>query len=111
MEIEGKVIRALGERSGRADDGRSWRIREYLLQPFGRSDRPVAFGFFGSLADEYPLDEGDEIALSFDIVSRQYGSRWYTDLRAYSASRLSGAPLGVPEPDELSVAEAAARYE
>ena len=56
--------------------------------------KQVHFDFFGERADQYPLNVGDVIKLSFDIESREYNGRWYTSIRGWKAEKAdaSSAP-------------------
>ena len=94
MEVEGKVIQFIGERTGIAkSSGNPWKTREYVLETKENYPRKIAFEFFGDRADQFPLNVGDEIRLSFDIESREYQGRWFTSIRAWKSEPLTaGAP-------------------
>ncbi len=93
MEIEGKVIQVLPERSGVSKaSGKPWIVREYVLETKENFPRKVMFDFFGDKAEQYKLSLGDEIRLSFDIESREYQGRWYTSVRGWKSEPLAAAP-------------------
>lgn len=93
MEIEGKVIQVLPERSGVSKaSGKPWIVREYVLETKENFPRKVMFDFFGDKAEQYKLSLGDEIRLSFDIESREYQGRWYTSVRGWKSEPLTAAP-------------------
>jgi len=85
MEITGKIILALPEMSGTSKAGNTWKKREYVLETLENYPRKVHFDFFGERADQYPLNVGDSVKLSFDIESREYNGRWYTSIRGWKA--------------------------
>ncbi len=87
MEIEGKIILALPEQSGTSKAGNEWKKREYVLETHESYPRKVHFDLFGAKADQYPLNVGDEITLSFDIESREYNNRWYTSIRGWKVEK------------------------
>jgi len=87
MEIKGKIIVALPEQSGTSRNGNAWKKREYVLETQETYPRKVHFDFFGDRADQYPLNVGDDITLSFDIESREYNGRWYTSIRGWKAEK------------------------
>lgn len=101
MEVEGKVIQYIGERSGMSKAGNPWKVKEYVLETKESYPRKIAFDFFGDRADQFPLNVGDEIKLSFDIESREYQGRWFTSIRGWKSEPLvgSGTP-GAPIPGE-----------
>lgn len=98
MEVEGKVIADLGERSGTSKAGNPWKVREYVLETKDSFPRKIAFDFFGERADQYPLHIGDEIRLSFDIESREYQGRWFTSIRGWKSEPLAAAAPAAPAP-------------
>lgn len=85
MEVQGKIIVALPEQSGTSRAGNAWKKREYVLETMETYPKKVAFNFFGERADQYPLQVGQTINLSFDIDSREFNGRWYVDIRAWKA--------------------------
>ena len=76
---------------------KAWKKREYVLETQDSFPRKIHFDFFGERADQYPLNLGDDIVLSFDIESREYNGRWYTSIRGWKAEKAnSGAAAGMP---------------
>ncbi len=90
MEITGKIILALPEVSGTSKAGNAWKKREYVLETQETYPRKVFFNFFGDRVDQFPLAVGEVVTVSFDIESREFNGRWYTDIRAWKAEK--GAP-------------------
>lgn len=94
MEIKGKVIQVMPLQSGTSQrTGNAWRKQDYLLETYDRFPRKIYFGFFGDAIDQYPLQAGDDINLSFDLESRSYMGRdgverWSTDVRAWKAEKI-----------------------
>lgn len=97
MEIIGKIIYALPEVTGVAKStGNPWKKREYVLETQETYPKKVHFDFFGERADQYPLQVGQMVKLSFDIESREYQGRWYTSIRGWKAEDPNAAPMGQP---------------
>ena len=98
MEITGKIVRVFDLVEGTSKSGNPWKKREYLLEvPNGQYPRQVFFNFFGERADQYILNGGQEYRISFDIESREYNGRYYTDIRAWKAENPDGSPIaGAP---------------
>lgn len=98
MEVIGKIIVALPEVSGNSKAGNPWKKREYVLETQESYPKKIFFDFFGERADQYPLQVGDTIKLSFDIESREYQGRWYTSIRGWKSEPATTAANGVPTP-------------
>lgn len=93
MEIKGTIIVALPEVSGTSKSGNAWKKREYVLENTeGQFPRKVAFTCFGDNADRIKLNVGDKVNMSFDIESREFNGRWYTDIRCWRCEVLNDAP-------------------
>lgn len=88
MEIRGKIIVKLPLQSGTSKAGNPWSKQEYVLETMEAYPKRVHFDFFGDRANQYPLEVGDLIDLSFDIESREYNGRWYTSIRGWKADKV-----------------------
>ena len=91
MEIEGKIIRDLPLQEGISRAGNPWKKKEWVLETFEQYPRQVCFHFFGDRVDQNPLKVGESYSISFDIESREFNGRWYTDIRAFASRPLDGA--------------------
>ena len=98
MDINGKIIQKLDPQSGTSKAGNAWKKQEYVLETMDSFPRKVKFDFFGDRADQYPLEVGDVITLSYDIESREFNGRWYTDIRGFKAVKEDPAVGGAPAP-------------
>lgn len=100
MEVTGKIILALPPQSGVSKNGNNWHKREYVLETNESFPKKIHFDFFGDRADQFPLNVGDEIRLSFDIESREYQGRWFTSIRGWKSEPLAAAvpPVQAPMP-------------
>lgn len=96
MEVKGKIIAVLPEMSGTSKAGNQWKKREYVLETLENYPKKVHFDFFGERADQFPLNIGDTITLSFDIESREYNGRWYTSIRGWKAEKADAAMAAAP---------------
>lgn len=106
MEISGKIIQVLPLQQGTSKVGNPWKKQEYVLETNDSAyPKKVKFDFFGDKVDLYPLNIGDVVVVSYDIESREFNGRWYTDIRAWKAEKSNGVnvmqtqnPVGSFEP-------------
>ena len=99
MEVKGKIIQKFDLQSGTSKAGNPWKKQNYLLETLDSFPRKIYFDFFGDRADQYPLEVGDMINLSFDIECREYQGRYYTDIRGWKAEKIdANAPVTTPPP-------------
>lgn len=112
MEITGKVIIDLGETNGVSKAGNAWKKHEWVLETIGdQYPKKVKFHFFGARADENQLVVGQDYTISYDIESREFNGRWYTDIAAYKSAPAAGAapvqqPFGQPAAQPFATAPA-----
>lgn len=106
MEIKGTIIAALPEVSGISKSGNAWKKREYVLENTdGQFPRKVAFTCFGDNADKIQLSVGQVATIYFDIESREFNGRWYTDIRCWRAD--VETPAAAPAPVQPTAAPGA----
>ena len=91
MDIRGKIIQKMDPVGGVSKAGNQWKKQEYVLETLDSYPKKVKFDFFGDRADQYPLEVGDIITLSYDIESREFNGRWYTDIRGFKAMKEDAA--------------------
>ncbi|MCD8285570.1 MAG: DUF3127 domain-containing protein [Prevotellaceae bacterium] len=89
MEITGKIIQVLPERSGTsARTGSEWRVASYVLETSEQYPKKMAFDVFGS--DRIQLlniQAGETLLVKFDIDAHEYQGRWFNSIRAYAVDR------------------------
>ena len=88
MEVKGKIIQKFDLQSGTSKAGNPWKKQNYLLETLDSFPRKIYFDFFGDRADQFDLNVGDLINLSFDIECREYQGRYYTDIRGWKAEKI-----------------------
>ena len=46
---------------------------------------------------QYPAAIGEDVVVSFDLESREFNGRWYTDVRAWKIEKSAPVAQGVPD--------------
>ncbi len=86
MEIKGTIVQVLPPQSGISKAGNAWKKQEYILENNeGQFPRKICFTCFGQTADTIQLQVGQRIIASFDVESREYNGRWFTEARLWRA--------------------------
>ncbi len=93
MEISGKIIAVLPLASGQGKNG-TWRSQDYVLETIDQYPKKVCFNLFNDKIDQFPLAIDDQVNVSFDIDSKEYNGRWFTNIRAWKIEKgaVSAAP-------------------
>ena len=80
MEIKGKIIAVLEEKTGEGKNG-IWRSQDAVLETIDQYPKKVAFNMYGEQI--VPLQIENEVTVSFDIQSKEFNGRWFTNLKAW----------------------------
>lgn len=104
MEVTGKIIQKLPLQSGVSKAGNNWSKQEYVLETQEAYPKKIFFSFFGDRANQYPLEVGDFVNLSFDIDSHEYNGRWFTSINAWKAEKRDQniQPTTTPEVQQMA---------
>ena len=95
MEIEGKLIKILPLESGESKNG-TWRKQPFLFQTEGQYPKTICFMIWGNQIDNNPLEENSRVKVFFDVESRVFNGRWFTDAKAFKVQKLD-APTDIPQ--------------
>lgn len=117
MTLSG-VVAVIGDiEKGQSKSGKPWQKRTLVLsfaRPDNMKDGMAAFTLFGEkkMAMIEGLAEGEMVKVSFDVDSREYKGRYYTELNAWrvepaedcksAKAQASGTPTSFdgPQPDD-----------
>lgn len=93
LEIEGKIIRKLTAQTGTSARG-NWSKQEFILEyKEGNFPSQVCMSVWGEekVRELEKIPAGDPVRISFNLNSREYNGRWYTDVRAWRIEPLAQA--------------------
>jgi len=83
LELTGKLIQVMPEQSGTGKVG-PWTKQEFVIETLDQYPKKVCFNFWNEKAGVLKtLQEGDTVKVSFNVESRDYNGKWYTDLKAW----------------------------
>ena len=100
MEITGKIIAVLPEQGGVSKNGNEWKKQEYVLETHDQYPKKVCFQLFGAdRIAQAAIQPGEELTVSFDIESREYMGKWYTNINAWKVERPAAAPMNAAPAD------------
>ena len=99
MEFEGKVIQILPATSGTSARG-EWHKQEVIFEIPSEFSRKVCVVFFNKQSEVARMQVGAQYIVSFNIESREYNGRWYTDVRAWRVQpKQEAAPVADAMPE------------
>lgn len=89
MEIQGKIIAVLPERSGISARG-EWKCQTYVIETQEQYPKKMAFDVFG--ADRivnFGIQVGMVVDVSFDIDAHEYQGRYFNQIRAWDVKNVA----------------------
>ena len=87
MEIQGKIIAVLPMKSGRSAKG-EWKSQQYVLETDDRYPKRLLFDVFGeNKINDFAIQEGDMVTVSFDTDAHQKDGRWFGSNRAWDVRK------------------------
>lgn len=70
---------------GVSKSGNAWKKQEFICETQGQYPKQIAFTAFNTTADNArTMMVNEDYDVEFDIESREFNGKWYTDIRAIS---------------------------
>lgn len=96
MEISGKIFKVMPLESGEGKNG-TWKKQLLVIEiENGKYSKKVATTLWNDLTDN-TFQEGAEISIEFDVESREYNGKWYTDVKAWKINKNSSVQVAKQE--------------
>ena len=90
MDLTGKVIAVLEPRGGVSKTGNPWKVQEYVIETEESYPRKMCFDVFGEdKINQFNIQMGERLTVSFDIDAREWQGRWFNSIRAWKVERVS----------------------
>jgi hypothetical protein len=90
MDITGKLFAQLEEVGGQGKNG-PWKKRNFVIETGDKYPKKVCLTAWGEQADQVAgFTPGVNIKVSFDLESREYNGKWYTDAKAWKIESQGG---------------------
>jgi hypothetical protein len=112
MQLTAKLIQVLPLQTGAGKNGQ-WKKQDIIVETEATYPKKICVSVWGDKMDASLLQTGNQLKIDFDVESREYNGRWYTDVKAWkielaapaSASAGSTMPntteIGMREEDDL----------
>ena len=114
MDFTGKIIQVLEPRRGTSSrTGNEWICGQYVIESVDQQfPRKMYFEVFGAdKMQQFNLQLGEVVTVSFDVDAREFNGRWFNSIRAYDVrpaeTVVAGATAGVAQTAQPVVASTA----
>jgi hypothetical protein len=113
MEISGRLVQTLPTQTGQSKNG-EWKKCSFVIETADKYPKKVCIVAWKDLVDQVQqIPSGTQINVSFDVESREYNGKWYTDVKAwkiaaggsnnanYAPTARQQAPMPTAEPPTM----------
>ena len=103
MQLTAKLLQLLPLQTGAGKNG-PWKKQDIILETEGTYPKKVCISIWGDKIDANQLQPGNMLKIDFDIESREYNGRWYTDVKAWKVESAGTSPqsASIAPPDNTT---------
>lgn len=99
MQISAKLVQVLPLQTGNGKNG-TWKKQEIIVETEGQYPKKVCIAIWGDKINASQLQVGNQLKVDFDVESREYNGRWYTEVKAWKVESAGGGYNDMPPPME-----------
>jgi hypothetical protein len=81
MHLTTKLLHLLPTQTGTGKNG-EWKKQDIIVETDGQYPKKICISVWGDKINSAILQEGNLLKIDFDIESREYNGKWYTDVKA-----------------------------
>ncbi len=109
MDFTAKLIQINEPVTGEGKNGQ-WKRQEFIFETESQYPRKICVSVWGDrgITDPSIMQLGNVLNVAFDLESREYNGRWYTDVRPWKISLPGAAPQGGFQPSPMAAPASAA---
>lgn len=97
MEITGKLTEILPEQSGQGKNG-TWVKGAFVIETQDQYPKKVCIDVWGDKVDVVKtLNINDVVKVDFDVESREFNGKWYTNVKAWRIEKQNAGGTNTPE--------------
>jgi len=115
MQITAKLVQLLPLQTGVSKNG-EWKKQDIIVETDGQYPKKICVAIWGDKIQSAQLKTGNKLTIDFDLESREFNGRWYTDVKAWKIETANDAAgnanfppvtndYGFPEPPPLPADE------
>ena len=82
MQLTAKLVQTLPVQTGNGKNGQ-WKKQDVIVETEGTYPKKICVSIWGDKINESQLKPGNMLKIDFDVESREYNGRWYTDVKAW----------------------------
>lgn len=95
MQLTAKLTQLLPIQTGTGKNG-EWKKQDIIVETDGQYPKKVCISIWGDKINEGQLQIGNLLQIDFDIESREYNNKWYTDIKAWKIELTGTSTQNIP---------------
>jgi hypothetical protein len=92
MQLTAKLIQVLPLQTGEGKNG-AWKKQDIILETESQYPKKICVSIWGDKINENQLKIGSQLKIDFDVESREFNGRWYTDIKAWKVETVNEGGL------------------
>ena len=81
MQLTVKLIQVLPLQTGTGKNG-DWKKQDIIVESDGKYPKKICISIWGDKINESQLLIGNNLIIDYDMESREFNGKWYTDVKA-----------------------------
>lgn len=82
MQLIAKLTQLLPLQTGTGKNG-EWKKQDIIVETEGQYPKKLCISIWGDKIDAKQLQTGNMLKIDFDLESREFNGKWYTDVKAW----------------------------
>lgn len=113
LEIIGILREKLAPQQGTSKAGNPWMKQEFVIETQEQYPKKICANLWGDRTDMLnQFEVGHLVKVSFDLESREFNGKWYTDVKAWKIEpatepQIPTMPVGYGQPAQAAPAQPA----
>lgn len=101
MQLTAKLIQILPMETGMGKSG-EWKKQSIIVETDGQFPKKICITAWGDKINAAQLQIGNRLTIDFDLESREYNGRWYTDVKAWKVEASGSNPIAASPESQAS---------
>ncbi|HVY74320.1 MAG TPA: DUF3127 domain-containing protein [Puia sp.] len=93
MQLSAKLVQLLPLQTGTGKNGQ-WKKQDIIVETEAQYPKKICISIWGDKIDASQLQPGNMLKIDFDVESREFNGRWYTDVKAWRIEAVGAAASG-----------------
>ncbi len=91
MQLTARLVQLLPLQSGTGKNGQ-WKKQDIIVETEATYPKKICVSVWGDKIDTTSLQQGNLLKIDFDVESREFNGRWYTDVKAWKIEVSGSSP-------------------